>query len=173
MKTLALLSWTFFRLSFLCVGGGLSSIPEMQRQVISINGWLTARQFVDGYALSQVTPGPAMLVVTFVGFHVGGILGAFLATAAMFVPTSAITWLVAHHWARLRNRPWAAAVERSLPPVAIGLMAAGVYTVGKAAIVDSRTLALAVAAALVLAMRWLPPAVVVVAAGVVGWLAGL
>ena len=173
MKTLAIMTWTFFRLSFLCVGGGLSSIPEMQRQVISIHGWLTAREFVDGYALSQVTPGPAMLVVTFIGYHVGGFLGALLATAAMFLPTSALTWVVAHRWGRLRGRPWAAAVERSLPPVAIGLMAAGVYTVGRAAVTDVRTLILAAAAALVLAKRWLPPAAVVVAAGLVGWLVRL
>jgi len=173
VKTLAIMTWTFFRLSFLCVGGGLSAIPEMQRQVISIHGWLTARQFVDGYALSQVTPGPAMLVSTFIGYRVGGFLGAFLATAAMFLPTSAITWVIAHHWGRLRGRPWAAAVERSLPPVAIGLMAAGVYTVGRAAITDVRTLTFAVIAGLVLAMRWLPPAAVVVTAGLVGWLVRL
>ncbi len=86
MKLLAILTWTLFRLSFLCVGGGLSAIPEMQRQVVSTYGWLTPREFVDGYALSQVTPGPAMLVVTFIGYRVSGILGAFLATAAMFLP---------------------------------------------------------------------------------------
>ncbi|MFI5341732.1 MAG: chromate transporter [Candidatus Methylomirabilales bacterium] len=106
---------TFFRLSFLCVGGGLSAIPEMQRQVVSTYGWLSAREFVDGYALSQVTPGPAMLVVTFIGYRVSGILGAFLARAAMFLPTSVLTWLFAHHWGCLRARPWAMAAEHALP----------------------------------------------------------
>jgi len=114
-----------------------------------------------------------MLVSIFIGYRVGGFLGAFLATAAMFLPTSAITWAIAHHWGRLRGRPWAAAVERSLPPVAIGLMAAGVYTVGRAAITDVRTLAIALAAGFVLAVRWLPPAAVVVTAGLVGWLVRL
>ena len=170
MTSLALLVWTFVRLSFLCVGGGLSAIPEMQRQVITIHGWVTAREFVDGYALSQITPGPAMLVSTFIGYRVGGILGALLATAAMFLPTSILTWVVAHRWDRLRSRPWAAAVERALPPVAIGLMAAGVYTVGQSAVTDLPTALLAVAAVIVLARRWLPTAAVVLSAGLLSWL---
>ena len=71
---------------------------------------------------------------------------------------------------RLRVRPWAMAVERALPPVAIGLMAAGVYTVGRAGVTDVLTAVLAIASALVLARGWLPAAVTVLAAGAVSWL---
>jgi chromate transporter len=91
MLTLATLAWTFLRLSFLCLGGGIGAIPEMQRQVVGIQGWLTARQFVDGYALSQVTPGPAMLVTGFIGYRVSGLPGALAAMAAMFLPTALLT----------------------------------------------------------------------------------
>jgi chromate transporter len=170
MTSLATLVWTFLRLSFLCVGGGLSAIPEMQRQVVTIHRWLTAREFVDGYALSQITPGPAMLVTTFIGYRVSGVLGALLATAAMFLPTSFLTWIIAHRWDRLRGRPWPAAIERALPPIAIGLMIAGVYTVGRSAVTDLPTALLAVAALIVLARRWLPTVVVVLAAGILSWL---
>ncbi len=58
MADLALLTWTFLWLSLLCVGGGLGVIPEMERQSVTIHGWLTAREFVDGYTLAQLTPGP-------------------------------------------------------------------------------------------------------------------
>ena len=170
MNSRAALVWTFVRLSFLCVGGGLSAIPEMQRQVVAVHGWVTAREFVDGYALSQITPGPAMLVSTFIGYRVSGIPGALLATAGMFLPTSILTWVIAHRWDRLRGRPWAAAVERALPPIAIGLMAAGVYTVGRSAVTDIPTALLAVAALIVLGRRWLPTAAVVLAAGLLSWL---
>ena len=173
MTSLLTLVWTFVRLSFLCVGGGLSAIPEMQRQVITIHGWVTAREFVDGYALSQITPGPAMLVSTFIGYRVSGVPGALLATAAMFLPTSILTWVVAHRWDRLRGRPWAMAVERALPPIAIGLMAAGVYTVGRSAVTDLPTALFAAAALIVLARRWLPTVVVVLAAGLLSWLVGV
>lgn len=171
MTDLLTLIWTFVHLSFLCVGGGLSAIPEMQRQVITIHGWVTAREFVDGYALSQITPGPAMLVSTFIGYRVSGVLGALVATAAMFLPTSILTWVVADRWERWRDRPWAAAVERALPPLAIGLMVAGVYTVGRSAVTDLPTALLAVGALIVLARRWLPTVVVVLAAGLLSWFA--
>ncbi|MBI5442327.1 MAG: chromate transporter [Deltaproteobacteria bacterium] len=166
---LVVLTYTFLRLSFLCIGGGFASIPEMQRQVVSLHGWLTAREFVDGFALSQLSPGPAMLISTFVGYRVAGIAGALLATGAMFLPTSLLAWVFVRHWARLRSRPWILAVERALSPLAVGLMAAGVYTLGRSAVTDGRTALLALAAALLVLWRRLPPVAVILAAGVVNW----
>ena len=171
MSELAVLTWTFIRLSLLCLGGGLGALPEMERQVVSVHHWVTAREFVDGYALSQITPGPAMLVTVFVGYRVGGIPGAFLGGAAMFLPTSLLTWIVTRRWEQLRGRPWAVAIERALAPLGIGLMAAGVYTLARSALVGPLTAALALAAFLLLSRGWLPPAVVVIAAGAVAWLA--
>ena len=78
MAELALLTWTFLWLSLLCVGGGLGVIPEMERQSVTIHGWLTAREFVDGYTLTQLTPGPNMLIAVFVGYRAHGVLGAHL-----------------------------------------------------------------------------------------------
>jgi chromate transporter len=172
MNDLFALAWTFLRLSFLAVGGGIGVVPEMQRQVVGIHGWLTARQFVDGYALSQITPGPGMLVTAFIGYRVQGLLGASVAMAAMFLPTSLLTWVVAHRWERLQGRPWPQAVELALAPLAVGLMAAGVYTVGRSAITDIPTVILALASVIILSRRWLPAAVVVLAAGVVSWFLG-
>jgi chromate transporter len=172
MSDLFALAWTFLRLSFLAVGGGIGVVPEMQRQVVEIHGWLTARQFVDGYALSQITPGPGMLVTAFIGYRVQGLLGASVAMAAMFLPTSLLTWIVAHRWERIQGRPWPQAVELALAPLAVGLMAAGVYTVGRSAISDISTVILALASVIILSRRWLPAAVVVLAAGVVSWFLG-
>ena len=67
MLDLARMTWTFLWLSLLCIGGGLGVIPELERQVADRHHWVTAREFLDGYALSQLTPGPGMLVVAFVG----------------------------------------------------------------------------------------------------------
>lgn len=172
MSHLLELGWIFFRLSFLCVGGGLGAVVEMERQVVG-HGWLTARQFVDGYAISRITPGPGMLVTVFIGYRVAGILGATVATAAMFLPTSLATWLMTRQWEQLRSRPWAMAAERALAPVAIGLMAAGVYTVARSAVTDIPSALFAVGAAVILAKRWLPAAAVVLAAGLLSWLLGV
>ena len=168
---LARLGWTFLWLSMICVGGGLGVVPEMQRQVVDRFHWVTAREFLDGYALSQLTPGPNMLVVVFVGYGAHGVIGGLVALAAMFLPASVLAALIARHWASLRQRPWATAVERALLPVGIGLMTAGVYTLARSGIRDVPGAAIAVAAVLVLWTGRVPAMLVVLAAGAVGWLA--
>ena len=173
MAGLARLAWTFLWLSLLCVGGGLGVVPEMQRQVVARYEWVTAREFVDGYTLSQLTPGPNMLVVVFVGYRAYGVPGACLAGLAMFLPTSSLTALVARRWERVRAHPWALAGERALAPVGIGLMAAGVYTLARSAVHDAPTSALALVATLALNASWVPPVTVVLVGGLAGWLLGL
>jgi chromate transporter len=165
------LAGTFLWLSLLCVGGGLSAIPEMQRQAVA-HGWVTAQEFVDGYTLSQLSPGPAMLVCVFIGYHAYGAAGGLLAGLAMFLPTSALTAVAAVSRQHLRGRPWTLAVEKGLAPVGIGLMAAGVYTIAHSAVPDARAAGIAVAAGLLLATRIAPPVVVILLAGAVGWLTG-
>jgi chromate transporter len=167
------LTWTFVWLSLICVGGGLGVVPEMQRQVVDRFHWVTAREFLDGYTLSQLTPGPSMLVVVFVGYRAHGLAGALLAGTAMFLPTSALTALVARHWAALRHRPWATAIEQALQPIGIGLMGAGVYTLAGTGIHDAPAAVIAALAGLVLWTRRVPPTVVVLTAGAVGWLMAL
>jgi chromate transporter len=173
MADLVHLAGTFLWLSLIAVGGGLGVLPEMQRQVVGRYGWVTTREFVDGYTLSQLTPGPSMLVAIFVGYRAHGLVGALVAGVAMFLPTSLLTASIARRWARIRGRPWALVAERALAPVGVGLMGGGVYALARSAVHDWVTAALAAAAAAVLATRWLPPVVVVLAGGLVGWFAGL
>jgi chromate transporter len=169
MTALTLLTWTFLWLSLLCIGGGLGVIPELERQSVVIHHWLTAREFVDGYTLSQLTPGPNMLIAVFVGYRAHGWLGSLLAGLAMFLPTSILAIVVSHHWQQWRTRRWAATAERALVPVGIGLMAGGVYTLARTAIHDGLTAALAVTTALVVASDRVPPVLAILAAGAVGW----
>jgi chromate transporter len=142
----------------------------MERQVVGRHAWVTARQFLDGYTLSQLTPGPNMLVVVFVGYAAHGIAGGLLAASAMFLPASLLAGVVASGWQRWRTHPWAGPVERALAPLGVGLMAAGVYTLARAALHDTLSIAIAAGAVVVLLAKWAPPAAVVVAAGAIGWL---
>ena len=163
------LGWTFCWLSLICIGGGLGVVPEMRRQVVDQHHWVTAREFVDGYTLSQLTPGPSMLVAVFVGYRAHGIGGAVVAGLAMFLPTCFLAAVVARHWASIRQRPWAAVVEEGLLPIGLGLMAGGVYTLARAGIHGPATLAIAVAAGLVLWTRRVPAILVVAAAGLLAY----
>ena len=172
MTDVVRMAWTFLWLSLLCVGGGVGVIPELQRQVVVNHQWVTAREFVDGYTLAQLTPGPNMLIAAFVGYRAHGLPGALVATVAMFLPTSLVTVIVADRWQRWRDHRWAAAAERALAPVGMGLMAAGVYTLAHSALHDALTIGLALATAAALAARWAPPMLAVVVAGVIGWFLG-
>jgi chromate transporter len=139
---------------------------------VSTHQWVTSREFVDAYTIAQLTPGPNMKIATFLGYVAQGPLGAVVATLVMFVPAAMLTALVSQHWAGLRGQPWALTVERTLSSIGMGLMAGGVYILARSAIHDVRTAAIAVCAAVALATVRVPPVVVVLAAGLAGWLLG-
>jgi chromate transporter len=153
------------------LGGGRS--VYFHAGLVEKRRWITNREFIQDLTLSQLTPGPNMLVAVFIGYRAHGLVGALLACTAMFLPVSILTAVIARHWETLRERPWALACERALAPIGIGLMAAGVYTLARSGVQNWATGALALLAAVVLYCRWLPPIALVLAAGFVGWLAGL
>ena len=80
--TLLTLASFFAVLSLFAIGGGNSAVPEMHRFSVDVQHWLTDRQFADTFALAQLTPGPNLIIVALVGFHVAGVLGAVVAMLA-------------------------------------------------------------------------------------------
>ena len=171
MSDLGRIGWTFLWLSFISIGGGLGTMPEMERQAVSVHGWITAREFLDGYTLSRLTPGPGMLVAVFVGHRALGVAGGVIAGIAMFVPAALIAAAVARHWQTVRARPWGRTVERTLGPIGLGLTAAGVVTLARSALVDAWAAGIALSAALILLPGRVPPVAVMIAAGLAGALA--
>ena len=112
----------FLGLSLISVGGGIAVLPEMSRMVVQEHGWMSQLQFAKLFALAQAAPGPNIMVVGLIGWHVAGAGGMFAAMLAMCGPTS----LLAYGFSRLQRRelPWLRRVERGLVPIAIGLIAA-------------------------------------------------
>lgn len=168
MTDLADIARVFGRLGVLAFGGGLGILTEMERQTVGIHGWLTHREFIDVFALSQVTPGPGMLMVVVIGFRAAGWAGALAAGLGMFAPTSVLAALVAERWARSGGGPLMEVARRTLAPVALGLLAAGCYTLVRLGVGGPATAALALAAALAVGWRRWSPALVVLAGGLIG-----
>lgn len=131
------LFWTilavFVPLSFTTIGGGQGVMAEIHRQTVVQQGWMTEQQFIYDFALSRLAPGPGSLLVTLIGWQVGGWIGAVAASLAIFLPSSLLLYLLARLWAHYRDRPWQRAIERGLAPVAAGLILAGSLTVLEAA----------------------------------------
>ena len=115
--------------SLFAIGGGNSAIPEMHRYAVDVQHWLSARQFADSFALAQLTPGPNLIIVTLIGYHVAGIAGAVVATLAMCGPTSVLAYFVGRASERFTGAAWHGALSRGLVPVTIGLTASSAIVI--------------------------------------------
>lgn len=124
MNTLVALAIIFTQLSLLAFGGGNTILPEMQRQVVEVHGWMTAQAFGALFALAQAAPGPNMMVVPLVGWHVAGWSGLLVSSIAKFGPSSLLTGIVLGLWKRFKDRPWRRIIQAGLVPMTVGLVAA-------------------------------------------------
>ena len=115
------MAFHFLLLAAVAVGGLGSLIPEMQRYVVEQNGWCTARQFGEIYALSQVIPGPNVMIITMMGWLVSSWQGAILVTIAIFTPGMVICAMVIRAGANDPDSRGAQSVKKGLAPVVIGL----------------------------------------------------
>jgi chromate transporter len=97
------LASTMVRVDLVAFGGGFASVPLMQHEVVDAHRWMTARTFMDGIALGQVTPGPIVITATFVGYIVKDVPGAIVATASVFFPSFVLVALLAPYFDRLQR----------------------------------------------------------------------
>ena len=123
----------FAVLSLIAVGGVNPILPELQRQVVDVYGWMSAARCTDLFAIAQAAPGPNLLVVTLIGWDVSGLPGALVATLAISAPSGVLAYFVSHLWDRFRLAPWRVALQAGLIPVTIGLVAAGAYVIARSA----------------------------------------
>jgi chromate transporter len=123
----------FALLSLFAVGGANAAIPEMHRIAVEVMQWMSDRQFADSFAIAQVSPGPNVIIVTLIGYHVAGLAGAAVATAAMCGPTCILAFLVARTWDRFKGARWRIAIQSGLVPVSLGLIAASAFVLARSA----------------------------------------
>jgi len=166
------LASTFALMSLFAVGGANSAIPEMHRVAVDVHHWLTDKQFSDVYAISQLSPGPNVLIVTLIGYCVAGVAGALVATLAMCVPTAVLAYCVSRLLKRSSHARWPALIQAALVPLSIGLMGASGFIL---AMTSDRTLVAAlvtVGAAVLASVTRFNPLWMLLAGGFLGF-AGL
>jgi chromate transporter len=150
---LASLNLIFMKVDLLAFGGGFTTIPLIQREVVDRFGWVSTREFIDGIALGQVTPGPIVITATFVGYKVGGLLGALLGTIAVFFPSFLVVTTLAPHYERIKRSRQIQFMVRGILAAFIGLLLFVGYRFGVVALVDWRTWVLMAAAWLALCRK--------------------
>ncbi len=168
---LATLAAIFLKIGALSFGGGLVMIPALQWEMVDLRGWLTLSQFLDGILLGFLTPGPIIILSTFVGYAVGGPAGAAAATVAAFFPAIALVLLTAPCYQRLKEAPAVRPVIQGILAALIAMLAVVLAQMGRETLHDWRDAALlAGSAGALLGLRLNLVWVAAAAAGVSLWL---
>jgi chromate transporter len=144
--------WVFSRIGVATFGGGYAMVPAMEHEILG-RGWLDEKTFTDAITIGQITPGPVALSGTFLGYRLGGVMGAAAATAGMFVPPLVIAILVARSIARFRASPWMHGFLSGIAAAVVGVIAAASWSIGKSAIHTVASLVIAVASTVVMVAR--------------------
>jgi chromate transporter len=167
--TLWRIAWYFTEAGAFVFGSGLAIVPFLHGGVVNDFGWLNERQFLDAVAVAMITPGPVVITVAFIGYLVAGPAGAVVAAAATFLPCYLFTVIPAPHFKRWsRIRPVRAFIE-GVTAAATGAIAGAVFVLGRRALVDVTTVAIAMATLLLLArVKRLPEPVWIAAVGLLG-----
>ena len=115
---------TFFQVGLFTFGGGYTAVALIQRLTVNGMHWVTLSQFRDGIALGQITPGPVLETATFIGYRVTGIIGALVATFAIFLPSILAMLLVVDMHEKVKNMKLVKVLTRGILSGFIGLLVA-------------------------------------------------
>jgi len=165
--------WTLFaffaKAGAFVFGSGLAIVPFLYSGVVREFHWLSERQFLDAVAVAMITPGPVVITAGFIGYLVAGVVGSSAAAFAVFAPPFFIVILAAPYYRRFAQNPHVNAFVRGVTAAAVGAIAGAAFVLGRRAIVDWQTAAIAVITlAGLLASKKIPEPLLIVVAGVLG-----
>ncbi|MCF7567063.1 chromate efflux transporter [Sabulilitoribacter arenilitoris] len=126
----AYLASVFSGMSLTLFGGGYVIIPIMEQALVGDLNWVTLHEFNAAIGISQITPGPILTSVTFIGYKMAGFTGAFIATVSIFLPSSILMLILSHIQQKIKHFSYIDAVMKGIRAVVIGLIFSGAYTIG-------------------------------------------
>ncbi len=127
------LAATFSLLSLEAVGGANATLPEMHRQIVDNLHFMDDATFANLVAIAQTAPGPNVIVMSMMGWHIAGLAGLGVATAAMVSPSSFIALAAERILRRFSASQATSVLKKALAPIAVGLMGAGGLVLARAA----------------------------------------
>ena len=168
--SLMLLFFFFLKVGAVLYGSGYVLLAFIRADLVNRWHWLTESQLLDGVAVGQVTPGPVFTTATFIGYVLGGTKGAAVATVGIFLPAFVFVAASGPLVPRIRRSPTAGSFLDGVNAAAMSLMVVVTYQLGRAAIIDLPTIALAVISGVLLFGFRLNSAWLVLSGGIAGWL---
>jgi chromate transporter len=124
---------TFASLSLVSIGGANAVVPEIHRQIVERQGWMNDATFTSLFAISQAAPGPNVLLVSLIGWHMAGFAGLMIATVAMVLPSSLLAFLAGRFVSQWHKTRWIKIAKAGLEPIALGLILASGVVMARAA----------------------------------------
>ncbi len=142
--SIPLMFFTFLKIGSVLYGSGYVLLAFLRADFVVRFGWLTDQQLIDAIAIGQVTPGPVFTTATFIGYVLGGLPGALLATLGIFLPSFIFVALSNPLIPRMRNSVWVSGMLDGVNVASLGLMAVVTGQLGRASLVDPLTMSVAV-----------------------------
>ncbi len=170
MAGVAKLAWVFLKIGLIFFGGGYVLIPLLHRMMVDQYRWLTLREFMDGVALSQLTPGPLAILATFTGFRAGGFWGGLVATVSIFLPCTALMLLISSRYERFSGMDIFRKTLDGVLPAVVGLVASAAWNLGTTSLTEARDFFILVAGFSILQFTRVSPMAVILGAGAIGCL---
>jgi chromate transporter len=164
--------WDFFlitlKIGALAFGGGYAMITPLHYELVTHYGWLTETEFSSAVAVGQVTPGPLMIMVAFMGYKVAGLPGATLGTVGLFLPSALIVLVIAGSYLRFKDAPIVRGAMRGVSLAVIGLLAAVVIELGRGGLSSPIDVLIAIVAFFAAGPLKRDPIAVLLGAGLIG-----
>lgn len=163
---------TFAKVGVCTFGGGYAMLPILQREVVEKKGWATDEELSDYYAIGQCTPGIiAVNTATFIGHKYKGIPGGILTTLGVIFPSIVIISVIAAFLSNFADIPVVRHALNGVNACVVALIANSVIKLGKSSIKDHVTAGIFLAALVLAFFFGLSPVIIVVCAGLAGYVA--
>jgi chromate transporter len=158
----------FAEASALTFGSGLAVVPFLHQGLVETHHWLTEQQLTDAVAMGLISPGPVVIMGTFAGYLVAGVVGAVIATVAIFTPTYLFVVVPGRLFRRFEKHPRVQGFVKGATAAAAGAIAGAAIVIGRQTISGWLSATIGIVALALLLQRWVKvpePVLVVLAAG--------
>ena len=164
------LASVFLKIGVIFFGGGYVLIPLLHRLLVDEMRWLTLKEFLDGVALSQLTPGPLAMLATFAGYKGAGLPGALIATVCIFLPCTILMLFLSSRYDHFRRIDAVHHFLDGILPAVVGLVFAAAFNLGHTSLTTIRDFALLGAGFVILQFSSAAPMAVILGAALAGLL---
>ena len=164
---------TFFKIGLFTFGGGYAMIPLIEAEIVNRKNWISKEDFLDLLAVAQSCPGVfAINISVFIGYRLRGVKGGLLCALGTALPSFIIILLIAMFFHQFKDNPYVAAMFRGIRPAVVALIAIPTFNMAKKAKLNRYTFWIPVVRALLIWLLGVSPILIILAAGICGFIYG-